>query len=135
MSPIKKRKLDSIARCLSRIENKCPASSEILKSDVDLQEILVLNLERLVQLTVDLAAVLISESASTPLPDSMKANFAYLKDAKVIDARLCGRLVELVDFRNLCFHEYDKLNWDIVYKIATDHLEDFREFSRIINSI
>jgi uncharacterized protein YutE (UPF0331/DUF86 family) len=29
-------------------------------------------------------------------------------------------------------HEYEKINWAIVYKIVTIHLQDFRQFSKQI---
>ncbi len=49
-------KLESLRRCLSRIERKCPASVTELEGDVDLQDIITLNLTRAVQLSVDIAA-------------------------------------------------------------------------------
>lgn len=44
------QKLESLRRCLKRIETKCPANAEILASDFDLQDILALNLSRAIQL-------------------------------------------------------------------------------------
>jgi len=38
------QKLESLCRCLKRIEAKCPANAEILAADFDLQDILALNL-------------------------------------------------------------------------------------------
>ena len=34
-----------------------------------------------------------------------------------------------VGFRNIAVHGYENLNITIVYKIATDHLSDFRGFA------
>ena len=45
-------KLDSLFRCIERIESKRPAKKEILADDLDLQDIIAVNLERAVQLTV-----------------------------------------------------------------------------------
>ena len=41
-------KLESLARCIRRIETRCPVSAEALKGDLDAQDIVVLNLERVV---------------------------------------------------------------------------------------
>jgi len=49
-------KIESLRRCLSRIEEKCPSSVKELEADVDLQDIITLNLTRAVQLSVDIAA-------------------------------------------------------------------------------
>ncbi len=40
------QKLESLRRCLSRIETKCPADPAQLESDFDLQDIVSLNLSR-----------------------------------------------------------------------------------------
>lgn len=45
------RKLESLRRCLQRMENKCPADASILVEDFDLQDIIALNL-RAVQIRV-----------------------------------------------------------------------------------
>ena len=42
-------KLESLRRCVRRIEAKTPAGPEALHEDLDLQDIIVLNLERAVQ--------------------------------------------------------------------------------------
>lgn len=47
---IVERKLDSLRRCLTRLRTKAPASVEQLRCDLDLQDVLVLNLSRAVQI-------------------------------------------------------------------------------------
>lgn len=47
------KKLDSLYRCINRIQEKCPADAAELKINVDLQDVIVLNLSRAVQLCVD----------------------------------------------------------------------------------
>ena len=49
------RKLDSLRRCLDRVRERCPADVATLAGDPDLQDIVVLNLSRAVQICVDLA--------------------------------------------------------------------------------
>lgn len=39
-------KLESLSRCIKRIEDKMPASVEELQTNLDLQDIITLNLER-----------------------------------------------------------------------------------------
>ena len=49
-------KLESLRRCLQRVQKKCPATPEELMEDPDLQDIISLNLTRAVQLSVDTVA-------------------------------------------------------------------------------
>ena len=44
------QKLESLRRCLLRIESKCPVDAAVLAADFDLQDIVALNLSRAVQL-------------------------------------------------------------------------------------
>lgn len=50
------RKLDSLARCVSRIEHKRPTTLDELNESIDLQDILSINLERAIQVSVDIGA-------------------------------------------------------------------------------
>jgi uncharacterized protein YutE (UPF0331/DUF86 family) len=42
------QKLESLRRCLQRIESKCPADAQTLAEDFDLQDIVSLNLKKAV---------------------------------------------------------------------------------------
>ena len=126
------QKLDSLARCIERLKAKKPASIEVLEREVDLQDILIINLERLVQSSVDLAIIIIAKKNLSPVPTAMSQSFEVLKQHKIISEALCHRLQKAVGFRNLCVHEYDKINWNIVYSILDKHLQDFVEFGKIV---
>jgi hypothetical protein len=47
------RKIASLKRCIDRIENKIPETSEKLQTDYDSQDIVSLNLQRAVQVCVN----------------------------------------------------------------------------------
>lgn len=49
-------KLESLRRCVDRIAGKTPASVDQLVQDPDVQDIIALNLQRAVQLSVDIAS-------------------------------------------------------------------------------
>ena len=124
-------KLESLRRCVTRIQDKAPASSVLLLEDYDLQDIIVLNLERAVQICVDIGLHLISEH-ELPVPETMAETFNSLKRAGVIDEHTALRMGKAVGFRNTAVHAYQEIDWEIVYRIITEHLGDFRDFSRQI---
>ena len=37
-----------------------------------------------------------------------------------------------VGFRNIAVHNYESINWAIVFAIATEHLKDFEEFAAAV---
>ena len=60
-SDVIQNKLESLRKCLLRLEQKRPGSPEILVSDYDIQDIISINLERAIQISVDIAAHLLAE--------------------------------------------------------------------------
>ena len=85
------QKLESLRRCLSRIETKCPADADTLVADIDLQDIVTLNLSRAVQICVDIGAHLIA-GMETPPPDTMGQTFDVLAQAGVLNNALATNL-------------------------------------------
>ena len=127
------KKLDSLNRCINRIEEKCPATAIELKTNIDLQDVIVLNLSRAVQLCVDIAAHTLA-SSNQPAPNTMSEAFQRLAEMQIINNYLAEQLKKSVGFRNLAVNNYHDLNWDIVSAVATKHLEDFKEFARNIDT-
>lgn len=126
------QKLESLRRCLQRIETKCPDNPEILANDLDLQDIIALNLSRAVQISVDIGAHLIA-GMDVPPPDTMGQTFSLLAQQGVLDLELANSLKKAVGFRNIAVHNYEAINWLIVHSIVKYHLADFVEFARTVS--
>lgn len=124
-------KLESLRRCCERVREKCPPTAEMLAEDVDAQDILALNLSRAVQLCVDLAAHLVAGMNTVP-PATMGQAFTTLADNGCISSDLAQRMKRAVGFRNIAVHNYEAINWHVVHAIATQRLDDFREFAKAV---
>ncbi len=129
--PVIEEKLESLRRCVRRVEEKCPADAKALANDIDAQDIVSLNLTRAVQICIDIGAHLISETNLAP-PDTMGQTFDVLSQAGMISVDLAERMKKAVGFRNIAVHNYDAINWAIVHSIATLRLPDFAQFAREI---
>jgi len=100
-----------------------------LLTDLDRQDIIVLNLERAVQLCVDIAAHAIAGCEGRP-PQTMAEGFLRLHEEGIISQKVADRMQKTVGFRNIAVHEYQILNWNAVFAIITKHLDDFRIFAQ-----
>ena len=127
-----KAKLVSLQRCMQRIREKTPGTSQQLATDFDLQDILILNLQRAVQISTDIATTILAESSS--VPSSMAEAFLLLHRQGVLSEGVARKLAKSVGLRNIAVHEYTSLNWDVVYTVAHTHIEDFAEFGREISA-
>jgi len=120
-------KVESIERCLRRIEERTPATPEELETNHDAQDIISVNLQRAVQLSVDIASYLIT-ARGWPAPNTMGGAFTELEREGVLDSDLAEHLRRAVGFRNVSVHEYEEVDWRRVYRIVTERLGDFRDY-------
>jgi uncharacterized protein YutE (UPF0331/DUF86 family) len=125
-------KLESLRRCIDRIQSKKPESLDALTGNYDLQDILSVNLERAVKQCVDIGAHIISDTQDSP-PETMGDVFDNLRNLKVISDHLANRMRKAVGFRNIAVHTYQDVAWEIVYQIVTKNLIDFIEFARSVS--
>ena len=125
------QKLESLRRCLQRIETKCPPDPETLMTDLDLQDIVALNLSRAVHICVDIGAHLIA-GMDVPAPDTMGQTFDILAQAGLLSDALATSLKKAEGFRNIAVHNYESINWIIVHSSVRYHLADFAEFAKVV---
>ena len=121
-------KLLSLNRCLERIKLHTPANVEALQSDFDTQDIICLNIQRAVQISVDIAAHILAEQLHEQTP-TMAETFLTLSKYGILESQLASRLAKAVGFRNIAVHEYDTLDMNILYSIITKEIGCFYEFS------
>lgn len=119
-------KVATIQKCLERIRDVTsldPASLD----DIDRQDIFVLNLQRAIQASIDLASHIVA-SGGLGLPETIRGNFALLKNKNVIDPETASKMEKMTGFRNIAIHDYQALNLDILRSILTSNLKDLEDF-------
>jgi uncharacterized protein YutE (UPF0331/DUF86 family) len=121
--------MESFGTCVDRIRSKRGFTHEELLRDFDLQDILRMNLQRAVQLGVDIALHMLSD-LSGKLPDTMGEAFIALREHGVISERTASALRSSVGLRNVAVHDYVAVNWQIVHNVVNGHVEFFAEYMR-----
>lgn len=123
-------KIDSIQRCLKRIQNVTGFDPESLEN-LDTQEIVILNLQRAIQSAIDLAAHVVAEEG-WGVPTELRENFDILADNEILDSELKQNLRKMVGFRNIAVHEYRKIDEEILKSILLNNLKDLEDFYIVI---
>jgi len=118
---------------LDRIKSKKPENLEDLLQDIDTQDIIALNLERSIQLCVDIANHILSNLDDSPVM-SMAKSFERLSEKEIISQELAANLRRAVGFRNLSVHAYDKIDWSLVWNILESDLKDLVRFLECVES-
>lgn len=124
-------KLESLRHCVQRLEDKRSDSAALLKADYDLQDIISLNLTRAVQLWVDISAYIIANS-NADIPTTMGESFEALHALNILTPELVTRMKRAVGFRNIAVHNYQQIDWEIVYAICHQHRGDSKAFARAV---
>ncbi|MCD6122493.1 MAG: DUF86 domain-containing protein [Spirochaetales bacterium] len=124
-----KKKLESLRRCIQRLTDKRPNTVSELLNNYDLQDIISINLERAVQISVDIGAYLLAQE-NIKVPETMGEVFTALSAENIIKGDLAERMRKAVGFRNISVHEYENVDWNIVFSIITNNLEDFKSFMK-----
>jgi len=131
MKTIILQKLENITNCINRIESKQPFTIADLKSNFDIQDTVSINLQRAIQAATDLAAHIISEKNGRT-PKDTGDTFVVLHELGLIDKNISNLMIKATGFRNAIVHEYDGIDWVIVHTVCENHLNLFRDFSKII---
>jgi len=126
-----KAKLESLARCLDRIREKTPVTKELFLEHWDAQDLVMKNLERAVQVCVDVANHLTADKGVPPA-GSMSMAFLSLHRIGVIDQALAEQLRKTIGLRNLAVHEYESIDYGRVYDSVTTGLGVFEDFARAV---
>lgn len=123
-------KVGSIRQCLARIHAVTAGDPASLDA-IDTQDIFVLNLQRAMQVAIDLAAhVVAAEQLGVPV--TLRDNFTLLQRAGILSAALHRQMTAMVGFRNIAVHDYQRLDPEILKSILQHHLVDLEQFAALI---
>lgn len=123
-------KVEIVDRCLRRIADIYTNSHE-LETSYDLQDLIILNIQRAAQASIDLAMHVV-RVRSLGVPQTSADAFDLLANDKVIEGQLANKLKKMVGFRNIAIHEYTKIDVAIVAHIVEDELGIFKQFSQVL---
>ena len=127
-------KLEALIRCVHRIKDQNISTLDELERNLDKQEIIILNLQRAVQICVDIGNHILLDY-KTPTPSTMAETFKYLAQNNLITKDNADDLSHAVGFRNIAVHQYEDIDCKIIYSIITSHLDDFKTFAAAIEKV
>ena len=123
-------KIESIEKCINRVKEKAEESNYDFE-DHDVQDIVVVNLQRGIQQSIDLAMFLVSELKLGIPRDSVGA-FELLLENGYIHEETFKSMKGMVGFRNIAVHQYQSIDYTIVEVVIKKHLGDFRKYTKSI---
>lgn len=123
-------KCSIIERCIQRINEEYANNPKNLESYTK-QDSIILNIQRGCEAAIDLAMHIVAEN-KWGIPQSSREAFDFLHQENWLDESLTESLKSMVGFRNIAVHNYQSVNLKIVRRVIEKHLDDLKEFSRIV---
>jgi len=133
---------------LSVIENKISAAKKYLKilekyqqysraeieNDIDRRGAVERYLYLAVQSAIDLAEAAIAYK-NFRKPATLSESFYILEENGIIPRELTEKMVRMTGFRNIVAHDYEKLDYEIVYDVLKNRLRDIGNFTAQIAAL
>ncbi|MDD4029276.1 MAG: DUF86 domain-containing protein [Caldisericia bacterium] len=123
-------KKNRLERCVQQIYFYFHQPSAIpFEENYLVQDAIAINMQRVCDLCIDIANIIIKEK-KIGLPSSSKDSFQLLKEASFINEATCNNLCNMVGFRNILVHTYEKLNIGLVKNLIEERkLDDIIQFA------
>lgn len=120
-------KISAIKKYLNILENYEDYSQQEIEDNIHLKGAVERYLYLVTQATIDLAESVISYK-DLRKPTTMAKNFEVLREEKIISQNLAKKLSQMVGFRNIIAHDYEEVDYDVVYDILHQGLQDIKKF-------
>ncbi len=124
-------KTSAVKRYLKILERYKKYPKNKIEEDLDIRGAVERYLYLAVQATIDLAEAVIAYKGLRK-PATMSDAFYILQDEGIISSKFTSNMVKMVGFRNVIAHDYEKINYDIVYDVLHKGLKDINGFLKKI---
>ncbi len=128
------KRCQDISDSLKRLEKIKKITKEDFLKNRDLQDIasyrLLVAIEAVLSLCFHVSAKKLKK-----IPGEYAECFIILADAEIIPRNLSEELRKMAHFRNMLVHRYWKIDYEIVFDILRENLDDLRQFSKAITAL
>jgi uncharacterized protein YutE (UPF0331/DUF86 family) len=125
-------KKTSLERCILQVRTYYGnPSREDFEKDILRQDAIAINLQRAMELAIDMANHLIKQK-KLGLPKESKESFTLLEQAGIIPPDLSKKLRGMVGFRNILVHQYQDLELGVMIDVIENRLGDLVDFSSLV---
>lgn len=127
-------KISAIQKYLKILEGYKKYSRKAIEENIDIKGAVERYLYLVSQAAIDLAEAAISFK-NLRKPSTLSESFYILNEENIISKKLTEKMAGMVGFRNVIAHDYEKVNYDIVYDVLQNKLKDIKEFLEIVKKI
>ena len=120
-------KISAIQKYFGILQRYQRHTQQEIESDIELRGAVERYLYLITQTVIDLAEAIISLK-NYRKPTTLAETFRILNEAGMIDPILTEKMVKMTGFRNIIAHDYEDLDYTIVYRVLHAGLQDIHTF-------
>jgi len=128
MNDIILNKFAIIQRCIARIYEEYRGHESELATNYTQQDSIILNIQRACQAAQDMANYVIRQK-KLGIPQNARDSFQLLNDYGLVSTPITASMKNMVGFRNIAVHEYQKLNVNILKAVIEMHVDEINQFA------
>lgn len=119
-------KISAIKKYLDILKRYKKYTREKIENDIEVRGAVERYLYLVAQAAIDLAEAVVAYKRFRK-PTSMSEAFSILNEEKIISLELTENLIKMTGFRNIMAHDYENLNYDIVYDVLHHKLNHIKK--------
>lgn len=127
-------KISAIRQYLKLLEPYKNYPKEKIEQDAQIRGALERYLYLATQAVIDLAEAAIAFKKLRK-PTTLSESFYILNEEGLISNELSEKLVRMVGFRNTIAHDYQRINYDVVFDVLHNRLKDIEEFVEVTSQL
>lgn len=127
-------KISAVRKYLDILGGYQQYSQEQIVSDLNLRGAVERYLYLVAQATIDLGEVVIAHKKFRK-PTAIREVFDILQENGIITGELTEKLISMAGFRNVMAHDYENVDYRIVYRVLHQGLDDIREFLTAVEGL
>lgn len=127
-------KISAVHKYLKILERYKQYTQKEIINDIDRKGALERYLYLIMQATIDLSEAVIAYK-SLRKPSTMSESFHILREEEIITADLAEEMIKMTGCRNVIAHDYEKLNYDILYDVLQKRLIYIEAFVATIGNV
>lgn len=124
-------KISSIQKYLKTVSRYKKYSRNEIEQDETIRGAVERYLYLAVQAAIDLAEAVISFRGYRK-PATMAESFSILAEEEIISNALAGKMIKMTGFRNVIAHDYEKIDYGIVYDVLQNGSADIEGLLSVV---
>lgn len=128
------KKISHLRYNLDRLTEKRALTEAEFQADADAREAVLLNLQQAIQGCIDIGTHIIADEG-WGVPGSLSDIFYKLEEHNILPKPLAAAMIPMAGFRNLIVHQYEDIDYSIVYQLYQQRLGDIERYVNAIQAL